>query len=53
VFESFDLAGNGLKRFLLWLGTIDHHSRMWKFGPEGSEGAQCGQKCHESDFLDY
>ena len=39
-FESFDLAGNGLKRFLLWLSTIGHHSRMWKFGPEGSEGAQ-------------
>ena len=22
------------------LSTIGHHSRMWKFGPEGSEGAQ-------------
>ena len=44
-FESFDLAGNGLKRFLLWLSTIGHHSRMWKFGPEGSEGAQYGRKC--------
>ena len=38
--DAFDLAGNGLKRFLLWLSTIGHHSRMWKFGPEGSEGAQ-------------
>ena len=44
-FESFDLAANGLKRFLLWLSTIGHHSRMWKFGPEGSEGAQYGRKC--------
>ena len=52
-FESFDLAGNGLKRFLLWLSTIGHHSRMWKFGPEGSEGAQYGRKCLKSDLLDY
>ena len=39
-FESFDLDGNCLKRFLLWLSTIGHHSRIWKFCPEGAEGAQ-------------
>ena len=50
-FKSFNSTANDLKRFLLWSSTIGHHSRMWKLGPEGSEGAQCGRKCSKSDFL--
>ena len=39
--------------FLGFFGPlIQFKSRMWKLGPEGSEGAQCGRKCHKSDFLD-
>ena len=39
-FKSFNSTANDLKGFLLWSSTIGHHSRMWKLGPEGSEGAQ-------------
>ena len=52
-FKSFNSTANDLKGFLLWSSTIGHHSCMWKLGPEGLEGAQCGRKCPKSDFLDY